>query len=886
MSSAGSSFYVTGGTLQQDAPCYVERQADRDLFDGLLKGEFCYVLTSRQMGKSSLMVRTSNKLRVKGINVAALDLTAIGQNLTPEQWYDGLALRLGRQLKLEDEFDDFWKRNERVSPVQRFFAALRDIAMAKRPGPLVVFVDEIDTVRSLPFSTDEFFSAIRECYNRRTEDPEFNRLTFCLLGVATPSDLIRDTRTTPFNIGRRIELNDFTEGEAAPLANGLGREPRIAAKLLERILYWTNGHPYLTQRLCQAVADDAGVTSPGGVDRLCEGLFLSHRARERDDNLLFVRERLLRSETELASLLSLYEKVRAAKRVRDEETNVFAGILRLSGIARVVNGYLAVRNRIYAQVFDRKWVVASMPNQELRRQREAFRKGILRGVAFATILVLAGTFSFRWVRQRIEDLQAQLAIQNLGAVYAGLKSYEDHAVIRADIHMQGARVVTSGLASIALEKPNKVNLRFKREMGIGETDFQIVCDGAKLFVHNPLTKEYLVREARATIQEVFDEVDRIPYLDIPEPLYQMLASERPQQAFAEQTRNARVVGREEIGERKAYVVRWGREDASTSSPGDVQGAQTSSNASTLPYSIRAWIDQENGVVRQFVQDLSGVVKDTLMPDLGGSGFRRVSLKGMLVTTTHTGIRLNPEFRPGTFAFTPPPDARQVQAFELTRKLAGRSVPEEKPALDKSRLALLIEKRPPQARPELVDLSKHYNAPLTESWHSSRAGNNLAPMPRGLQQFAGTEFDVRGIVQLAGQAEDFLKSLYPTAASNISVKRKCQRLHFLHGTGWTVADGTQIGSYRVHYANGDQRIVPIIYGFDVRDWWPQADEPTTPNGLAVAWQGANEATRPLNRVVRIYKSVWVNPLPEVEIASLDFVSAMTDSAPFLIAITDE
>lgn len=216
---------------------------------------------------------------------------------------------MGRQLKLEDELEEFWRKNERLSPVQRFFSAIRDLAIPRRPGPLVLFVDEIDTVRSLPFSTDEFFSAIRESYNRRTEDETLSRLTFCLLGVATPRDLIRDTRITPFNIGRRVELNDFTEGEAAPLANGLNREPRIAARLLERVLYWTHGHPYLTQRLCQAIADDAGVCNASGVDRACEDLFLTHRARERDDNLLFVRERILRSEADLAGLLSLYEKM-------------------------------------------------------------------------------------------------------------------------------------------------------------------------------------------------------------------------------------------------------------------------------------------------------------------------------------------------------------------------------------------------------------------------------------------------------------------------------------------------------------------------------------------------------------------------------------------------
>src|SRR5262249_16914875 len=119
---------------------------------------------------------------------------------------------------------------------------------------LVIFIDEIDAVRSLPFSTDEFLAGIRECYNRRTEHPLFQRLTFCLLGVATPSDLIRDTRITPFNIGKRIELADFTAEEAAPLAAGLrghGASEQTAKVLLERILDWTGGHPYLTQRLCQ-----------------------------------------------------------------------------------------------------------------------------------------------------------------------------------------------------------------------------------------------------------------------------------------------------------------------------------------------------------------------------------------------------------------------------------------------------------------------------------------------------------------------------------------------------------------------------------------------------------------------------------------------------------
>src|SRR5206468_6576939 len=129
MAAAETGFYITGGTMPHNAPSYVERQADHDLYDALTLGEFGYVLTARQMGKSSLMVRTAARLRQEGANAAILDLTVIGLNLTPEQWYSGLLATLGEQLDREEELWEYWQEHSHLSPLHRWVGSICDVLL-------------------------------------------------------------------------------------------------------------------------------------------------------------------------------------------------------------------------------------------------------------------------------------------------------------------------------------------------------------------------------------------------------------------------------------------------------------------------------------------------------------------------------------------------------------------------------------------------------------------------------------------------------------------------------------------------------------------------------------------------------------------------------------
>ncbi len=349
--------YRVGGHLSIDAPSYVVRAADRQLYEKLQAGELCYVLNSRQMGKTSLRFRTMNLLQQDGIATVAIDLQGIGsRNITPQQWYAGLIKRLVQGLKLTTQVDvrSWWQERDILSPVQRFSEFMEVVLPQFIERPVVVFIDEIDSTLSLEFDTDDFFAAIRAC-------SEFKHITFALFGVASPSDLIKDGRRSPFNIGQAIELQGFQSTEVQPLIIGLIDRAARPEIVLTAILDWTGGQPFLTQKLCKLIQEMDNPLPTGYETELIESLVRSKvitnwETQDEPEHLKTIRNYLIRSDKyNTRQLLSFYQQILENNGAAADDSSTQID-LRLSGIVVKKSERLEICNRIYAQVFDRPWL--------------------------------------------------------------------------------------------------------------------------------------------------------------------------------------------------------------------------------------------------------------------------------------------------------------------------------------------------------------------------------------------------------------------------------------------------------------------------------------------------------------------------------------------------
>jgi hypothetical protein len=348
-----------GGAVPPDK-VYIVRRTDAELLRALEEGEYCNVLCPRQMGKTSAIVRIRTKLRNKGCRTALVDIAGrLGTPANADDWYLGLLREFSSQFQLGCDVKAWWATSSESTANQKLLAFLRDQVLARFSDRFVVFLDEIDHTINLTY-TDDFFVAIRSLYNDRAAEPDLRRLAFCLVGVFTPNELVKQQRTTTYNIGRTFELEDFDlRDDLSEFARILSADPSRGDELLRAVLGWTSGQPYLTVSACKKVAA-AEIDSPGAVSSLIEDVFLTYeKLLEDSDSTHFenISRFLGQRVSARIETADLYRRILRGHKERESPTPAVVA-LKLSGLVKADrNGRLVVRNKIYRRRFDADWAM-------------------------------------------------------------------------------------------------------------------------------------------------------------------------------------------------------------------------------------------------------------------------------------------------------------------------------------------------------------------------------------------------------------------------------------------------------------------------------------------------------------------------------------------------
>ncbi|MEC4817367.1 MAG: AAA-like domain-containing protein, partial [Scytonema sp. PMC 1069.18] len=350
---------------------YVTREADRRIIELLNNGEYCYVFNCHQMGKSSLQAHTSAKLQNEGFAWILTDLTGIvSSKIDEKEWYKTLIYEWTKVHTTDNSellagFDLTNWLNEQSqkeqTPKVLLSNFIKEVLLDKIPQEqkLVIFIDEIGQLINLDFS-DDFLFLIRNFYTRRDDDKEFKRLTFVLLGVTTPQKLLKNN-TGVLNIGESIDLQGFTKEEAIKgLAKGLEGKAEDCEKVIEAILYWTGGQPFLTQKLCKMVESSSECIKKGNekleIDKIVESDIINKWINQDEPmHLRAIEGKVLFKDERQESRLRLYKKI-LDKDKNQNADDIVKLELRLSGLVIEKDQKLELYNRIYEKIFDKEWV--------------------------------------------------------------------------------------------------------------------------------------------------------------------------------------------------------------------------------------------------------------------------------------------------------------------------------------------------------------------------------------------------------------------------------------------------------------------------------------------------------------------------------------------------
>ena len=398
---ATGEFFSVSAPLHAVRPGYVRRPADDLLYEALVNGQFAHVIAPHRTGKTRQIME-----RDGGTDAG--------------RWYYSIAYRLLRQLRLKVDLQAWWQDKAILSNRQRLVEFYIEVLLKNIQERIVVFVDGIQCVGELPFA-GHLLASFRAAHNSRITEPEFARLSFALIGECDPHELVSDDAISPFAVSQEIQLGDFERADLDLFSTELNLAPGDASVVLDRVYYWTNGHPYLSQKLARSIARERiSGDLIGHVDRIVMHQLAGRAALHSEPHMSHIHRRVV-NRKDHEGLLNLYGKMRKGVPVAADSGSRLQRQLFAVGLVVIDDhGFLKVRNRIYETVFTARWANENLP---LR----------WRGPAIAAVLVVAITAIPFWYTQMLPRPYMQVIaspaadLETVASAYANLRSFPGHA---------------------------------------------------------------------------------------------------------------------------------------------------------------------------------------------------------------------------------------------------------------------------------------------------------------------------------------------------------------------------------------------------------------------------------------------------------------------------
>ena len=326
---------------------YVERKADRQLHSIVEAMQRPgYVLVSRQMGKTNLLLRAKRKWENADDLYVYIDMSNIDE--TEKGCFESLidtAIDTHEESlgSLREKISILRRKNVIKSPVQAHNEELRTLLNGVK-GKLVFILDEIDSLTRTSFS-DNIFSQIRSTYFSRVNYPVLEKLTYVLSGVVEPTEIIKNPKISPFNIGEKIHLDDFTHEEYMSFISKAELDWQ-ANDVLERIYYWAGGNPRITWDICYEL-QHSDVQTVSKVDALVRDLYLTSFDKAPIDTI----RALVKEDRDLRDAI-----IQLAYDRGDALSDKIKSKLYLAGIVNYSDSDVKIKNRIIKNSLSLSWI--------------------------------------------------------------------------------------------------------------------------------------------------------------------------------------------------------------------------------------------------------------------------------------------------------------------------------------------------------------------------------------------------------------------------------------------------------------------------------------------------------------------------------------------------